>query len=132
MSNDILTQIAELEARIAAFPIGSFGQKQVNGKTYYYHRFREDGKRKERYIPESEVAALRAQIDQRKAVEKQLKDLKKLAPKKKAATKTHDYITDVRIGDRILIADGAAGLNDRGDARLVRGFYAVGEREERI
>ena len=52
MSNDILTQIAELEAQIAEFPIGSIGQKQVNGKTYYYHRFREDGKRKEKYIPE--------------------------------------------------------------------------------
>ncbi len=101
MSNDILTRISELEVQIAAFPIGSIGQKQVNGKTYYYHRFREDGKRKERYIPESEVAALREQIDQRKALEKQLKDLKKLAPKKKAAAKTHDFITDVRIGDAL-------------------------------
>ena len=32
MSNDILTQIAELEAQIAEFPIGSIGQKQVSGK----------------------------------------------------------------------------------------------------
>ena len=101
MSNDILIQIAELEAQIAEFPIGSIGQKQVNVKTYYYHRFKEDGKRKEKYIPESEVAALREQIEQRKAMEKQLKDLKKLAPKKKAATKTHDFITDVRIGDAL-------------------------------
>lgn len=101
MSNDILTQIAELEAQIATFPIGSIGQKQVNGKTYYYHRFKEDGKRKEKYIPESEVAAFREQIDQRKTLEKQLKDLKKLAPKKKAAAKTHDFITDVRIGDAL-------------------------------
>ena len=68
MSNDILTQIAELKAQIVELPIGSIGQKQVSGKTYYYHRFREDGKRKERYIPESEVAALREQIDQRKSI----------------------------------------------------------------
>lgn len=101
MSNDILTQIAELEACIAEFPIGSIGQKQVNGKTYYYHRFKEDGKRKEKYIPESEVAALREKIDQRKTLEKQLKDLKKLAPKKKAVAKTHDFITDVRVGDAL-------------------------------
>lgn len=99
MSSDILTQTAELEAQIATFPIGSIVQKQVNGKTYYYHRFKEDGKRKEKYIPESEVAPLREQIEQRKALEKQLKDLKKLAPKKKVAVKTHDFITDVRIGD---------------------------------
>lgn len=99
MSNDILTQTAELEAQIATFPIGSIVQKQVNGKTYYYHRFKEDGKRKEKYIPESEVAPLREQIEQRKALEKQLKDLKKLAPKKKVAVKAHNFITDVRIGD---------------------------------
>lgn len=99
MSNDILTQTAELEAQIATFPIGSIAQKQVNGKTYYYHRFKEDGKRKEKYIPESEVAPLREQIEQRKALEKQLKDLKKLAPKKKVAVKAHDFITGVRIGD---------------------------------
>lgn len=99
MSNDILTQTAELEAQIATFPIGSIVQKQVNGKTYYYHRFKEDGKRKEKYISESEVAPLREQIEQRKALEKQLKDLKKLASKKKVAVKTHDFITDVRIGD---------------------------------
>jgi len=107
MSNDILIQIAELEARIAEFPIGSIGQKQVNGKTYYYHRFKEDGKRKEKYIPESEVAALREQIDQRKTLEKQLKGLKKLAPKKKAAAKTHDFTTDVRIGDALRLYSNA-------------------------
>ena len=36
MNTDILTQIAELEKQIAAFPIGSVGQKLVNGKIYYY------------------------------------------------------------------------------------------------
>ena len=43
MNNDILTQIAELEAQIATYPIGSISQKKVGGKTYYYHRFRVDG-----------------------------------------------------------------------------------------
>ena len=97
MNNDILTQIAELESQIAAYPIGSIGQKKVGGKTYYYLRFREDGKRKEQYVSESDIAALREQIDQRKALESKLKELKKLLPKKKAVAKTHDFITDVRI-----------------------------------
>lgn len=101
MKNDILIQIAELEAQIADLPIGSIGQKQVRGKIYYYHRFREDGKRKEQYIPECDVVALREQIDQRKALERKLKDLKKLAPKKKIVAKAHDFITDVRIGDAL-------------------------------
>lgn len=99
MNNDIITQIAELESQIAAYPIGSIGQKKVGGKTYYYLRFSEDGKRKEQYVSESDIAALREQIDQRKALESKLKELKKLLPKKKAVAKTHDFITDVRIGN---------------------------------
>ena len=96
MNNDILTQIAELEAKIAAYPIGSIGQKKVGGKTYYYHRFREDGKRKEQYVSESDVAALREQIDQRKVLESKLKELKKHLPKKKAVAKTHDFEVNLR------------------------------------
>ena len=101
MKKDLSIQIEELETQISAFPIGSIGQKQVNGKTYYYHRFREDGKRKERYIPESDVETLRGQIDQRKALEKKLKDLKREAPQKKASAATHEFICDVRIGDAL-------------------------------
>ena len=71
-----------MEKQIASFPIGSVGQKQVNGKIYYYHRFREDGKRREKYIPESEVAALQEQIEQRKVLEMKLKE--KLAEAKES------------------------------------------------
>lgn len=99
MNKDILTQMEELETQIAAYPIGSIGQKKIGGKIYYYRRFKEDGKRKEQYVPESDVAALREQIEQRKALESKLKDLKKLLPKQKATAKTHDFITDVRVGD---------------------------------
>lgn len=101
MNTDILTQIAELKNQIAALPIGSVGQKQINGKIYYYHRFREDGKRREKYIPEGEVAALREQIEQRKALEKELKDLEKRAPKTETTVKQHDFFTDVRVGEAL-------------------------------
>ena len=109
MSNDILAQISELEAQIATFPIGSIGKKQVNGKTYYYHRFKEDRKRKEKYIPESEAAALRELIERRKALEKQMKELKRRTLKKKATVKAHDFITDVRIGDILRSYSNAVG-----------------------
>ena len=99
MNKDILSQMEELETQIAAYPIGSIGQKKIGGKIYFYHRFVEGGKRKERYVPESDVAALREQIKQRKALESKLKELKKLLPKQKAAAKAHDFITAVRIGD---------------------------------
>lgn len=101
MNNDILTQISELEAQIATFPIGSISQKQVNGKTYYYHRFREDGKRKERYIPENDVAEFRELINQRKELENKLKELKKLTSQVKVPAKVHEFFTDVRVGDAL-------------------------------
>ena len=58
MNDDILTQIATLEDQIAELPIGSISKKTVRGKIYHYHRFREDGARKEKYIPESKRRTL--------------------------------------------------------------------------
>ena len=85
--DDILNRIAELEALIAALPVGSITKKTVRGKVYYYHRWTEDKKRREKYIPEEEVPALRAQIEERKALEAELKVLKKQPPKKPAPKK---------------------------------------------
>lgn len=101
MNDDILTKIATLEDQIAELPIGSISKKTVRGKIYHYHRFREDGARKEKYIPEDEVEALREQTERRKALQAKLKALKKLVPKKKTASKKHDFITNVRIGDSL-------------------------------
>lgn len=101
MSSDILTRIANLEKEISTYPIGSITQKQVNGNTYYYHRYSVNGKRKETYIPKENVDVLRQQIEQRKALEAQLKELKKLAPKQKVPDKQHDFITSVRTGDTL-------------------------------
>ena len=42
----------EIKERINELPKGSISRKQVNGKTYFYHRWHEDGKLKEKYIPE--------------------------------------------------------------------------------
>lgn len=101
MDSDILTRIEELEEQIAALPAGSISSKKVNGKTYYYHRIHEAGTRKEQYVSEQEVAALRKQIERRKTLEAERKELKKLAPKQKSSGKPHDYITHVRMGDSL-------------------------------
>ena len=49
-----LTRIAELEHQIAELPAGSVTKKTVNGKDYYYHRWTEEKKRREKYIPAEE------------------------------------------------------------------------------
>ena len=100
MDNNILDQIATLEEEIAKLPIGSITTKRVNGHVYHYHRWSENGERSEKYLSADEVAPLKEQIDRRKALEAELRLVKKKAPKKKT-TKQQTFITNVRIGDSL-------------------------------
>ena len=77
-NQSMLDKITELEEQIALLPKGSIGQKTVNGKEYYYQRWTENKKRREKYIPADEVDALKQEIEKRKALEKELKELRHL------------------------------------------------------
>jgi len=92
-------RIAELEQQISALPIGSIGKKTVNGKEYFYHRWNENKKRREKYIPSDEVAALQSQIEVRKALEAELKQLRRQLPAVSVPkTLNHAFRTNVRTG----------------------------------
>lgn len=95
----ILTHIAELEHQIAELPAGSVTKKTVNGKEYYYHRWAEEKKRREKYIPAEELDLFRKQIERRKALEKELKTMKKHLPKAAVpAASSPVFATTVRTG----------------------------------
>lgn len=95
----ILTRIAELEHQIAELPAGSVTKKTVNGKEYYYHRWTEEKKRWEKYIPAEELDSFQQQTEQRKALEKELKTLKKQLPKAAVpAASAQVFATTVRTG----------------------------------
>ena len=72
---DLLLRISEIEEALALLPAGSIGKKTVNGKIYYYHRFYENGKRKEKYIPQDRLADMKIAVEKRKALEEELKEL---------------------------------------------------------
>ena len=59
---EIQARAAELEQQIAKLPAGSITKKIVNGKAYFYHRWTENKKRREKYIPTDELENFRAQI----------------------------------------------------------------------
>lgn len=104
--NDSENRIYALEREIAALPAGSITTKKVGNGVYYYHRVTVNGKRKETYIDAEKALELKAQIDKRKALEKELKDLKASLPKpaRKNAPKkneTEPFHTYVRIGDSL-------------------------------
>ena len=83
--SEMQARAAELEQQISALPAGSVTKKTVRGKDYFYHRWTENKKRREKYIPADELENFRAQIERRKALEQELKALKKQLPKAKSA-----------------------------------------------
>ena len=87
-SKEKVLRLSALEAEIDRLPAGSIGTKKVNGKTYYYHRFYENGKRKEKYIPKAKLSDMQSSIEKRRALEEELKSLKsELLPAKPPVAK---------------------------------------------
>ena len=82
---ELLKRIEELEREIALLPRGSVAVKRINDKEYFYHRINENGKRRETYVDFEKAAELRDQIEKRKAMEKELKELKNQLPKEPVA-----------------------------------------------
>ena len=97
---EMQARAAELERQISMLPAGSVTKKMVKGKEYFYHRWTEDKKRREKYIPAEELEDFRARIEQRKALEQELKALQKKLPKPKPVD-TSAFTTNVRIGETL-------------------------------
>ena len=98
--SEMQARAAELEQQISFLPAGSSTKKTVNGKEYFYHRWTENKKRREKYIPADELENFRAQIERRKALEQELKALKKQLPKAKSANLSA-FTTNVRTGEAL-------------------------------
>ena len=100
--SEIQAHVAELEQQIAELPAGSVTKKAINGNVYFYHRWTENKKRREKYIPAEEVDSFRKQIERRKALEKELKVLQKQLPKKSvSAVSAHTFATNIRTGEAL-------------------------------
>lgn len=95
--SELQVHMNELAQKIAMLPPGSIVKKTVTGREYYYHRWTENKKRHEKYIPAEALDSFRAQIEQRKELEQELKALKKMLPKA-APIHIAAFTTNVRIG----------------------------------
>ena len=99
---ELQAKIADLEQQIAELPAGSVTKKAINGNVYFYHRWTENKKRREKYIPAEEVDSFRKQIERRKALEKELKALQKQLPMKSvSAVSAHTFATNIRTGEAL-------------------------------
>ena len=109
--SEMQARAAELEQQIFALPVGSITKKTVNGKEYFYHRWTENKKRREKYIPVDELENFRAQIERRKELEQELKELKRYLPKVKTVD-AFAFSTNIRTGEAL-----------RSFAEPVRGYH---------
>ena len=102
MADNLYEQIARIEREIARLPEGGIAKKTIKGKNYYYHRITRDGKRVENYVSFDNVKALMAGIEERKKLEKELKELKRLIPKDEStAIRDRSFKTKVRTGKEL-------------------------------
>ena len=126
-------RIADLERQIAALPAGSITKKTVKGKVYYYHRWTEDRKRRERYIPKEEVDIFREQIQQRKALEIELKELKTTLPKATTPdVSIQSFATHIRTGEALRSFSASVRQFKKRECFWQLHDYIYGEQQDRV
>ena len=102
MADNLYEQIVKIEREIARLPEGGIAKKTIKGKDYYYHRITRNGKRVENYVSFDNVNVLMAGIEERKKLEKELKELKRLIPKDEStAIRDRSFKTKVRTGKEL-------------------------------
>ena len=130
---EILKRVDELEREIALLPSGSIAVKRINDKEYYYHRINENGKRRETYVDFDKVDELRSQIEKRKSLAKELKELKRQLPKTpKIKTELPTFSTYVRVGEQL---DGMAATVEKYKKRACYEAihdYVFGEQQDKV
>ena len=75
-TSEQLKRIAELTAQIAELPKGYISQKTIGGRVYYYHQWSQHGQKQSRYLHDEEIEPLTRQIEQRKQLQAELKELR--------------------------------------------------------
>ncbi|MBE7073450.1 MAG: AAA family ATPase [Eubacteriales bacterium] len=133
MNDDINYKIAELESKIAMLPEGSITKKTIKGKEYFYHRIMRDGKRLENYVSFEELPSLKDKIEKRKALEKELKDLKRLAPKStKQSADNLNFKTMVRTGSNLESQIELTRKYKKRECISVLRDYVLGPRQDKV
>jgi len=82
----------ELKARIAELPSGYISRKTINGKVQLYYQWTEAGKKRSKYLSDDLAAETARLIEERHALQEQLKALRVTEPKAKRPTSiTHTF-----------------------------------------
>ena len=130
---ELQAKIADLEQQIAELPAGSVTKKTINGNVYFYHRWTENKKRREKYIPAEEVDSFRKQIERRKGLEKELKVLQKQLPKKSvSAVSAHTFATNIRTGEALRTFSASVRKYRKRECFRQLHDYIYGEQQDKV
>lgn len=130
---ELLKRMDELEREIALLPRGSIAVKKIKDKEYFYHRLNENGKRRETYVDFDKVDELRAQIEKRKALEKELKELKRQLPKTTKPKKAElPFTTYVRVGEQLDSMAATVAKYKKRDCYSTIHDYVFGEQQDKV
>ncbi len=106
---DVAERIRQIEEELAGLPTGYISVKNIRGKERRYLQWLEDGKLKSKYIKAAELDAMTAQVEKRKALQKELKQLKEspagkqtMNLKRKAARNMTDITGRLMLEDRVV------------------------------
>lgn len=130
---ELLKRMDELEREIALLPRGSIAVKKIKDKEYFYHRINENGKRRETYVDFNKVDELRAQIEKRKALEKEIKELKCQLPKTTKPKKAElPFLTYVRVSEQLDSMAATVAKYKKRDCYSSLHDYVFGEQQDKV
>lgn len=84
--------IRELEKKIAVLPAGYISKKTINNSIKKYYQWTEDGKKKSKYLDEESAAEMESQIIERRRLQIELKNVKKLQQKYKGIRSAGEHV----------------------------------------
>lgn len=131
--SELQAMIAGLEQQIAEMPAGAVTKKTINGNVYFYHRWTENKKRQEKYIPAEEVNSFREQIERRKSLEKELKALREQLPRKSvSAVAAHTFATNIRTGETLRTFSASVRKYRKRECFRQLHDYIYGEQQDKV
>ena len=131
--SELQNRLTELKRQIEMLPAGSITKKTVNGKVYFYHRWTEEKKRREKYLPAEEVDSFREKIERRKALEKELKALQKQQlAQVRPAMPAYSFRTNVRTGESLRAFSASVRRYLRRECFQQLHDYVYGEPQDRV
>lgn len=133
---ELMNKIAELEREISILPEGSITKKKIKEKEYYYHRVTRNGKRVENYLSFEAVPELRLQIENRKALEKELKKLKAQVVLEDISEKEDEeqlkFKTTVRVGRQLRAQIALTKKYKKRECISQLREYVFGEQQDKV